>query len=156
MSLWSQRRRKREKMRSSNSPLTGETSMNKAAQMQRLPFAMTRKVADVFVVMEGEVPDSILKNNIKNEFHRHTSNFNTHNSRKSLFPNISQVWWSDSTVGKAVTCTVSSCMGHNHRPSNCTNNYLRPKWVLSPHDPAAVHRGMASNRHQPPPQRSNS
>lgn len=35
--------------------------MNKAAQMQRLPFAMTRKVADVFVVMEGEVPDSILK-----------------------------------------------------------------------------------------------
>lgn len=30
-------------------------------------------------------------------------------------------------MGKAVTCTVSSCMGQNHRPSNCTKNYLRPE-----------------------------
>lgn len=42
------------------------------------------------------------------------------------------IWWGDSTLGKAVTCTVSSCIGQNHRPSNCTNNYLRPKWAVSP------------------------
>lgn len=30
--------------------------------MQNSPFAMSRKVADVFVVMKGEVPDSIFKN----------------------------------------------------------------------------------------------
>lgn len=30
--------------------------------MQNSPFAMPRKIADVFVVMKGEVPDSIFKN----------------------------------------------------------------------------------------------
>lgn len=31
--------------------------------MLPLPFAMPRKVADVFIVMKGEVPDGIFKNN---------------------------------------------------------------------------------------------
>lgn len=33
------------------------------------------------------------------------------------------------TLGKAVVCTVSSLKGQNHRPSNCTNNYLKPEWA---------------------------
>lgn len=75
---------KNEKAETSNSPLPGETSINKAAQMQRLPFAMPRKVADVFVVMEGEVPDCILKNNKRNELHLHTSNFNTQSRKETI------------------------------------------------------------------------
>lgn len=81
---------KSEKEEISNSPLTGETSNNKAAQMQRLPFAMPRKVADVFVVMEGEVPDCILKDEIRNELHLHTSNFNTHSGKKNYFQTLSR------------------------------------------------------------------
>lgn len=46
--------------------------------MQPSPFAMPRKVADVFVVMKGEVPDSIFKNNnIIKLLQFHTSNINT-------------------------------------------------------------------------------
>jgi len=44
-------------------------------------------------------------------------------------------------LGKAVSCTVSSCMGQNHGPSNCTNNYLRPKWAVGP--PAVVSNGWS-------------
>lgn len=56
------------------------------------------------------------------------------------------IWWGDSTVGKAVTCTVSSCIGQNHRPSNCTNNYLRPKWAVSS---AVIHWHTAACPCQP-------
>lgn len=56
------------------------------------------------------------------------------------------IWWGDSTLGKAVTCTVSSCIGQNHRPSNCTNNYLRPKWAVSP---AVINWHAAARPRQP-------
>lgn len=87
MSLWSQRKRKQdknEKAETSNSALTGETCIIKAAQMQRLPFAMPRKVANVFVVMKGKVPDCILKNNIRNELHLHTSNLNSNRRKETI------------------------------------------------------------------------
>lgn len=39
------------------------------------------------------------------------------------------MWRASTTLGKAVVCTVSSLKGQNHRPSNCTNNYLKPEWA---------------------------
>lgn len=59
--------------------------MERAAERQSSPFAMSRKVADVFVIMKGEVPDSIFKNKaILTELQFHTSKITTTKGGKRL------------------------------------------------------------------------
>lgn len=121
---------KKENMRTEELPTQHKVQTDE--HQQSSPFVMSREVADVFVVMKRQVPDSILNNNNTiTKLPCHTSNMTSSNSKKQADIQTGS-WWVDSTVGKAVTCTVSSCMGQNHRPSNCTNNYLRPKWVVCP------------------------
>lgn len=65
MSLWSQQKTK-VKMRTqelSAQHFTSNQGTNRLAKIQSSPLVMPRKVADVFVVMKGQVPDSIFKNN---------------------------------------------------------------------------------------------
>lgn len=46
-------------------PSMSTTVTDRPAKIKSSPFVMPRKVADVFVVMEGQVSYSILKNNKK-------------------------------------------------------------------------------------------
>lgn len=60
--------------------------IDRRAKMPYLPFAMPRKVTDIFVVMKGEVPDSIFKN-INTEFNYSESNI-TINTKTKMLPSF--------------------------------------------------------------------